>query len=56
MVGLNKKILIGLFTRKVNASNHTKCLSLSNQKYKIQFNLRPNGYNKNCTAIHLQFN
>ena len=46
MVGFNKKILIGLFTRKVNASNHKKYLSLSNEKYKVQFNLHPNGYSQ----------
>ena len=45
MFGLIKKIFIGLFTGLVNASNHTKCVSLSNQKCGIQptFNhLHPN--------------
>ena len=30
MVGLIKKMFIGLFTGLVNESNHTKCVSLSN--------------------------
>ena len=40
-----KRLLISI----VNASNHTKCLSLSNQKYMIQptfINLHPNKYNQ----------
>ena len=32
MFGLIKKIFIGLLTGLVNASNHTKCVLLSNQK------------------------
>ena len=32
MFGLIKKIFIGLLTGLVNGSNHTKCVSLSNQK------------------------
>ena len=32
MFGLIKKMFIGLLTSKVIASNHTKCVSLSNQK------------------------
>ena len=36
MFGLIKKIFIGLLTGLVNGSNHTKCVSLSNQKCKIQ--------------------
>ena len=46
-MGLLKKIFIGLLTSIVNASYHTKCVSLSNQKWKIQpilFNLHPNEY------------
>ena len=30
MFGIIEKIFIGLLTRIVNASNHTKCVSLSN--------------------------
>ena len=33
--GLIKKIFIGLLTGIVNASNHTKCVLLSNQKCMI---------------------
>ena len=46
MFGLIKKIFIGLLTGLVNGSNHTKCVSLSNQKCEIQptlINLHPNG-------------
>ena len=32
MFGFNNKIFIGLLTDLGNASNHTKCVSLSNQK------------------------
>ena len=42
-----KKIFIRLLARVVNVSNHTKCVSLSNQKFKIQptlINLHPNEY------------
>ena len=44
-----KKIFIGLLTAIVNGSNHTKCVSLSNQKWKIQstlINLHPNEFNQ----------
>ena len=49
MFGLIKKIFIGLLTDLVNGSNHTKCIFLSNQKYKIQptlINLHPNEYSQ----------
>ena len=39
MFGLIKKVFIGLLSSIVNASNHTKCVSLSNQKCMIQSNL-----------------
>ena len=45
MYGLMKKMFIGLLTGLVNRSNHTKCISLSNQKCEIQpalINLHPN--------------
>ena len=45
MFELIKKIFIGLLTGLVNGFNHTKCLSLSNQKCIIQLtliNLHPN--------------
>ena len=50
MFGLIKKKYIGLSTDLVIKSNHTNCVSLSNQKYMIQptlINLNPNEY-KNC--------
>ena len=49
MFGLIKKIFIGLLTGLVNGSNHTKGVSLNNQKYEIQptlINLRPNQYSQ----------
>ena len=45
MFGLIKKIFIGLLTGLVNGSNHTKCVSLSNQRCMTQptlSNLHPN--------------
>ena len=36
MFGLIKEVFIVLLTGLVNGSNHTKCLSLSNQKCVIQ--------------------
>ena len=42
-----KKIFIGLLTSILNASNYTKCVSLSNPKSKTQLtliNLHPNEY------------
>ena len=33
MFGIIKKIFIALLTSVVNAANHTKCVSLSNQKW-----------------------
>ena len=47
MFGLIKKIFIGLLTGLVNGSNHTKCVSLNNQKCEIQpilINLHLNEY------------
>ena len=49
MFGLIKKIFIGLLTGLVNGSNHTKCISLSNQKCMTQttlINLDPNEYSQ----------
>ena len=45
MFKINQKIFIGLLTNIVNASNHTKRISLSNQKCMIQptlINIHPN--------------
>ena len=44
MFELIKKIFVGLLTGILSASNHTKCMSLSNQKCMIQptvINLHP---------------
>ena len=45
MFGTFKKVFVVLLTSIVKASNHTKCVSLSNQKCIIQptlINLHPN--------------
>ena len=49
MFGLIKNIFIGLLTGLVDGSNHTKRVSLSNQKCLIQptlINLHPNEYSQ----------
>ena len=49
MFGLIKKVSIILLSAIVNASNHTKCVLLSNQKCMIQptlINLHPNEYSQ----------
>ena len=49
MFGIIKKMFIIIISSIVNASNHTKCVSLSNQKCMIQttlINLHPNEYNQ----------
>ena len=49
MFGLIKKIIMGLVINIVNASNYTRCVSLSNQKCEIQptlTNLHPNEYSQ----------
>ena len=35
MVGLIKQVFIGLLANIVNASNHTKCISIKNQQCMI---------------------
>ena len=47
MFGFIKKMFIGLLNSVVNASNHTKCVSLNKQQCMIQptlINLHPNEY------------
>ena len=49
MLGIILKIFIGLLIGLVSASNHTKCVSLSNQKCETQstlINLHPNEYSQ----------
>ena len=58
MFRLIKKIFMGLLIGIVNASNHSKCVSLSNQKCMIQptlINLYPNEYSQEL-HFHLQLN
>ena len=54
MFMLIKKFFIVLLTSIASAANHTKCLSLRNQKCKIQptlINLRPNEYSRELNYI-----
>ena len=49
MFGIVKKMFIVLLASIVNASSHTKCVSLSNEKCEIQptfINLHPNEYSQ----------
>ena len=49
MFGLIKKIFIGILTGLVNGSNHTNCISFSNQKCEVQhtlISLNPNEYSQ----------
>ena len=49
MFEIIKKLFLVLLSSIINASNHTKCTSLSNQKCKIQpnfINLHPNEYSQ----------
>ena len=39
MFGLIKKVFMGLLINIVNAPNHKKCVSLSNQKFEINLPL-----------------
>ena len=54
------KIFAVLLTNLVNVSNHTKYVSLSNKKFKIQptfINLHVNEYKaRNYTTIYLRLN
>ena len=48
-LGLIKEVFIGLLTGLVNGSNHTKCVSLSNQTCMSQstlINLHPSDYSQ----------
>ena len=48
-VWFNSSIIVGLLTSIVSTSNHTKCVSLTNQKCMIQptlINLYPNEYSQ----------
>ena len=57
MLGLIKKIVIGLLTGLVSGSNHTKCVSLSNRKCMIQptlINLHPNEHSQEFHYYHFR--
>ena len=59
MSRLIKKTLIRLLISIVNASNHTKCLSLSNQNCMTQpilISLHPNEYSQEFYCTHLRLN
>ena len=49
MFAIIKKMFIVLLANKINGPTHTKCVFLSNQKYKIQptfINLHSNEYSE----------
>ena len=49
MLGITKNMFVELLTSIVNASNHRKCVSLSNQKCEVQptlINLHPNEHSQ----------
>ena len=52
MIRLIKKLFIGLLISIVNASNHTKCVSLSNQKCMTQPALINLDHNEYCEEFH----
>ena len=52
MFGYIKKTFIELLTGLVNSSNHTKCVSLSNQKCMTQPNLISLHPNKYTQELH----
>ena len=56
MLGIIKKIFIVSLASIVIASNHTKCVSLSNQKCEIQPTLTVKNTVKNFTTSHLRLN
>ena len=52
MFGIIKKIFMGLFISIVNASNHKKCPSLSNQKCMIKPTLINLDHNEYSQELH----
>ena len=59
MFGLIKKTFMELLTSIISASNHTKCVSLSNQKFEVQLLLLSYiliNTITNYTCIHLRLN
>ena len=59
MLGIIKKMFTVLLASIVNSFNHTKYVSLSNQKCEIQhtlINLHPNEYSQEFYYYHLGLN
>ena len=59
MFVLSKKVSIVLLSNIVNGSDHTKCISLCNQKcmtHPTLINLHPNEYRQNFIPIYLPLN
>ena len=59
MFGLTKKLFVILLTNIVSASNHTKCISISNKKFMTQpvlINLHPNEYGQELRYYPLAVN
>ena len=57
MFGIIKKTFIVLLTNIAHGFVHSKCVSLSNQKYMVHptlINLHPNDKVKTFTTLHLQ--
>ena len=52
MFRILKKMLMVLLTSIVNASNHTKCVSLNNQKCEMQLTLINLHLNKYSQKLH----
>ena len=59
MFGIIKDMFIVLLSKIFNGTNHTKCVTLSNQKCMTRptiINLHSNEYSQELTTIHLQLN
>ena len=59
MLEFIQKIIIGLLTSLVNASNHTKCVFVTDQKYTLQptsINVHPNEYTKGLRYYPFEVN
>ena len=59
MFGIIKKMFVVLFATIVSASNHIKCVSLSNQKcmtLSILINLHPDEYSQELHYYHFAIN
>ena len=52
MFALIKKMLIGLLNNLISATNHTKCIALSNQKCMTQTTVNNLHFNKCSQELH----